>query len=176
MIRALMLSIDDLGDRRVLGILGRSLVVTLVIFVGIGVGLGDNHGRMKGGPVDPAGPLDGPTTVMLDLARVPPPAATLQSTQPPIIRALVGQRTLPIATRVEIAERGEALAIIEATRLGDLYVQAVKEGGALPPAILARRTPETDKVGDGKSESDMSPSMVRSRPVTSRTAPATRPL
>src|ERR1700752_1221216 len=39
MIRALMLSIDDLGDRRVLGILGRSLVVTLVIFVGIGVAL-----------------------------------------------------------------------------------------------------------------------------------------
>ena len=39
MIRALLLSIDDLGDRRVLGILGRSLVVTLLIFVGIGIAL-----------------------------------------------------------------------------------------------------------------------------------------
>ncbi len=39
MVRALMLSIDDLGDRRVLGILGRSLVVTLLIFVGIGIAL-----------------------------------------------------------------------------------------------------------------------------------------
>lgn len=39
MIRALMLSIDDLGDRRVLGILGRSLVVTLLIFVGLGIAL-----------------------------------------------------------------------------------------------------------------------------------------
>jgi hypothetical protein len=76
--------------------------------------------------------------VMLDLAHVPPPAAALQSTQPPIIRALVGHRTLPIAMRLEIAERGEALAIIEATRLGDLYVQAVKEGAALPPAMARR--------------------------------------
>jgi hypothetical protein len=86
----------------------------------------------------PPGPLDGPAMVMLDLAHVPPPAAALQSTQPPIIRALVGHRTLPIATRLEIAERGEALAIIEATRLGDLYVQAVKEGAALPPAMARR--------------------------------------
>ncbi len=39
MIRALMLSIDDLGDRRVLGILGRSLVITLLIFVALGIAL-----------------------------------------------------------------------------------------------------------------------------------------
>lgn len=37
MIRALMLSLDDLGDRRVLGILGRSLLVTLLVFAGLGV-------------------------------------------------------------------------------------------------------------------------------------------
>jgi len=86
----------------------------------------------------PPGPLDGPAMVMLDLAHVPPPAAALQSTQPPIIRALVGHHTLPITTRLEIAERGEALAIVEATRLGDLYVQAVKEGAALPPAMARR--------------------------------------
>ena len=43
-----------------------------------------------------------------------------------------------MAVRLDIAERGEALAIIEASRLGDLYVQAVKEGASLPPA-LARR-------------------------------------
>ncbi len=86
----------------------------------------------------PPGPLDGPAMVMLDLAHVPPPAAALQSTQPPLIRALVGHRTLPIATRIDVAERGEALAIVEATRLADLYVQAVKEGAALPPAMARR--------------------------------------
>jgi len=86
----------------------------------------------------PPGPLDGPAMVVLGLAHVPPPAAALRSTDPPIIRALVGQRILPIATRLEIAERGEALAIIEATRLGDLYVQAVTEGATLPPAMARR--------------------------------------
>jgi CysZ protein len=40
MIRALMLSFDDLGDRRVLAILGKSLLVTLLVFVVIGVALG----------------------------------------------------------------------------------------------------------------------------------------
>jgi hypothetical protein len=85
-----------------------------------------------------AGPLDGPAMVMLDLERVAPPASALQSTQPPMIRALVGNRTLPLATRIDIAERGEALAIVEATRVGDLYLQAIKEGAALPPAMAKR--------------------------------------
>jgi len=86
----------------------------------------------------PAGPLDGPAMVMLDLAHLPPPASALQSTQPPIMRALVGQRSLPIAARIDIAERAEALAIIEATRLGDLYVEAVKDHATLPPAMARR--------------------------------------
>jgi hypothetical protein len=86
----------------------------------------------------PPGPLDGPAMVMLDLAHVPPPAAALQSTQPPMIRALVGHRTLTLATRIDVAERGEALAIIEASRLGDLYEQAVKERAPLPPAMAKR--------------------------------------
>jgi hypothetical protein len=86
----------------------------------------------------PAGPLDGPAIVMLDLAHVPPPAAALQSTQPPVIRAMVAHRTLPLATRIDVAERGEALAIVEALRLGDLYDQAVKQGTALPPAMARR--------------------------------------
>ena len=86
----------------------------------------------------PLSPLDGPAMVMLDLAHVQPPAAALQSTQPPMIRALVAHRTLSLATRIDIAERGEALAIIEATRLSDLYLQAVKEGAPLPPAKAKR--------------------------------------
>lgn len=86
----------------------------------------------------PPNPLDGPAMMMLDLANVAPPASALQSTQPPMIRALVAHRTLPLATRIGIAERGEALAIIEATRLSDLYVQAIKEGAALPPAMAKR--------------------------------------
>ena len=40
MIRAFFLALDDLGDRRVLGILGRSLLLTLAIFVGLGFLLG----------------------------------------------------------------------------------------------------------------------------------------
>jgi hypothetical protein len=43
-----------------------------------------------------------------------------------------------LVTRLEIAERGEASAIIEATRLSDLYALAVRDGAAMPPA-LARR-------------------------------------
>lgn len=86
----------------------------------------------------PLGPLDGPAMVMLDLAHVPPPASALQTTEPPLIRALVGHRTLGLAARIDIAERGESLAIIEATRLGDLYMQAVKEGAVLPPAMAKR--------------------------------------
>ena len=85
-----------------------------------------------------SGPLDGPAMVMLDLEHLAPPASALQSTQPPMIRALVGHQTLPLAARIEVAERGEALAIIEATRLGDLYLQAIKEGAALPPAMAKR--------------------------------------
>jgi hypothetical protein len=86
----------------------------------------------------PLSPLDGPAMIMLALAHVTPPAAALRSDQPPLIRALVAQKTLPIATRLEIAERGEALAVIEATRLSDLYVEAVREGAALPPAMAKR--------------------------------------
>jgi len=86
----------------------------------------------------PAGPLDGPAMVMFALARVRPPAAALQSNDPPMIRAVVADRSLPIVTRVEAGERGEASAIIEATRLSDLYVLAVRDGAAMP-AAMARR-------------------------------------
>lgn len=86
----------------------------------------------------PLGPIDGPTMMMLDMTRAQPPASLLRSTQPPVIRALVGMKSLPIATRLEIGERGEALAIVEATRLSDLYVEAVNTGARLPPAIARR--------------------------------------
>jgi hypothetical protein len=86
----------------------------------------------------PAGGLDGPAMVMIELSRARLPAAAVQSTQPPMMRALVANRSLPLATRLEIAERGEALAIIEATRLSDLYAQAVRDGAALP-GPMARR-------------------------------------
>jgi hypothetical protein len=76
--------------------------------------------------------------MMFDLAHVRPPAAALQSNDPPMIRALVANRSLPIVTRVEAGERGEASAIIEATRLSDLYVLAVRDGAAMP-AAMARR-------------------------------------
>jgi hypothetical protein len=88
--------------------------------------------------VSPTGPLDGPAMVMIYLAHLRPPASVLGTVDPPLIRALVGQPTLPMATRIEIAERGEALAVIEATRLADLYIQALKEGAPLPPAMARR--------------------------------------
>ena len=82
--------------------------------------------------------LDGPAMVMLDLAYVQPPAAALRSTQPPLMRSLVAHRTLPMPTRLDIAERGEALAIIEASKLGDLYIEALRDGVAMPPAMARR--------------------------------------
>jgi hypothetical protein len=86
----------------------------------------------------PLAPLDGPAMIMLALAHVTLPAAVLRSDQPPLIRALIAQKTLPIGTRLEIAERGEALAVIEATRLGDLYVEAVRDGAPMSPAMAKR--------------------------------------
>ncbi len=82
--------------------------------------------------------LDGPAMVMLDLAYVQPPASALRSTQPPLMRSLVAHRTLPMPTRLDIAERGEALAIIEASKLGDLYIEALRDGVVMPPAMARR--------------------------------------
>jgi hypothetical protein len=88
--------------------------------------------------IAPSSQIDGPAVMMLDLSHGQPPAAWLSSTQPPVIRALVGMKSLPIATRLEIAERGEALAVIEATRLSDLYLEALRGGAPLPPAMAQR--------------------------------------
>ena len=82
--------------------------------------------------------LDGPALVSLDLSKTRLPASILNSTQPPIMRALVANRTLPLAQRLEVAERGEGGAIIEATRLSDLYREAIRDRVALP-APMARR-------------------------------------
>jgi hypothetical protein len=82
--------------------------------------------------------LDGPAMVSLDLSRGRLPASALASTQPPMMRALVANRTLPLVQRIEVAERGEGGAIIEATRLSDLYKEALRDGVALP-APVARR-------------------------------------
>lgn len=82
--------------------------------------------------------LDGPAMISLDLSHTRLPPSVLASTQPPMMRALVANRTLPLATRIEVAERGEGGAIIEATRLSDLYKEAIRDGVALP-APVARR-------------------------------------
>ncbi len=82
--------------------------------------------------------IDGPAMVAMDLAHVPPGPNVLRSTQPPVMRSLVALRSLPLATRLDVAERGEALAVIEASRLGDLYAEALRDGASLP-APMARR-------------------------------------
>ncbi|MFO1081959.1 MAG: hypothetical protein U1E23_15175 [Reyranellaceae bacterium] len=88
--------------------------------------------------VPPLAQADGPAVMSIDLGRGQPPGAWLGSMQPPVIRALVGMKSLPMATRIEVAERGEALAVIEATRLGDLYLEALRDGAVLPPAMAQR--------------------------------------
>ena len=99
------------------------------------------------------GTFDGPAMVVMDLAHVPPPAAALRSTQPLVIRALVGLRSLPLATRVDIAERGEALAVIEASRLGDLYAEALRGGAGLPgPAARRARLVTAAKSASNEAE------------------------
>lgn len=86
----------------------------------------------------PPAQLDGPAMVMLDLAFIQPSAATLRTTQPPLMRSLVAHRTLPVPTRLDIAERGEALAIVEASKLGDLYLDAVRDKVVLPAPMTRR--------------------------------------
>jgi hypothetical protein len=82
--------------------------------------------------------VDGPALMAIDLLHTQVPANVLRNTQPPIVRALVGLKSLSIATRIDIAERGEALAIIGATRLGDLYLEALRDGAPLPAATARR--------------------------------------
>ena len=91
--------------------------------------------------------LDGPAMISLDLSRSRLPPAVLASTQPPMMRALVANRSLPLVTRIEVAERGEGGAIIEATRLSDLYMEAIRGGAALP-APMARRAQLVAAVGN----------------------------
>jgi hypothetical protein len=92
----------------------------------------------QGGSEVSTGALDGPAMVTLAASGARLPAAALQSSQPPMLRALVANKSLPVVTRIEVAERGEAGAIIEATRLSDLYAQAVRERAAMPPAMARR--------------------------------------
>jgi hypothetical protein len=82
--------------------------------------------------------FDGPAMIALDLSRVRLPASVLASTQPPMMRALVANHTLSLVTRIEVAERGEAGAIIEASRLSDLYREALHDNVALPGPIMRR--------------------------------------
>lgn len=91
-----------------------------------------------GAAAAPAGHVDGPALMAIGLAQGAVPAPLLRATEPPIIRALIGLKSLPITKRLEIGERGEALAIIEATRLGDLYLEALRDGVVLPPAMARR--------------------------------------
>lgn len=86
----------------------------------------------------PPGPIDGPAMAMIYFAHLSPPPAMLGTTEPPLLRALVGQRALPTATRIELAERGEALAVIETSRLSELYLQALGEGAPLPAPMRRR--------------------------------------
>jgi hypothetical protein len=96
------------------------------------------------------GVLDGPAMVTLGASAARPPASALRSNQPPMMRALVANKSLPLVNRIEVAERGEAGAIIEATRLSDLYVQAVREGVPLP-GPMARRARLVAAVSNAKT-------------------------
>jgi hypothetical protein len=86
----------------------------------------------------PAGVFDGPAMISLDLSQNRLPPAILASVQPPMMRALVANRTLSLVTRIEVAERGEGGAIIEATQLSDLYMEALRDHVTLPPAMAHR--------------------------------------
>jgi hypothetical protein len=102
----------------------------------------------------PLDQLDGPAMVMLDLAHVPVPANLLRTTEPPVMRALVVHRALPMAARIDIAERGEALAIIESARLSDLYRDALRERASLP-AATARRARLVTAARDANNPDDV---------------------
>jgi hypothetical protein len=103
--------------------------------------------------------LDGPAMITLDLSRSRLPPAVLASAQPPMMRALVANKSLPLVTRIEVAERGEAGAIIEATRLGDLYMEAIRDGVALP-APVARRAQLVAAVGRATNAAEIMQSIA----------------
>lgn len=98
--------------------------------------------------------IDGPAMMMLDVAFVSPPPAILRSTQPSLMRSLVALKSLPLPTRLDVAERGEMLAIVEATRLGDLYVEAVRDRVPLPQG-MARRAQLVAQARNAASPADV---------------------
>ena len=103
--------------------------------------LADMAAQQQPGKPATAPDTDALSLTLLRLARQPMPAALLRNPPPPLLRYIVANEGLGLAQRLEAAERGEALAVIDPEVLAKLYGQAAQLPKPPPgfPADLLQR-------------------------------------
>jgi hypothetical protein len=72
-------------------------------------------------------------------------ADSVAKAPPPVLRQMVGNTNLPLAVRLEAAERGEQLGVIDPAQLMTLYQEAADAPGI--PAAMKRRAVAARNVG-----------------------------
>lgn len=80
---------------------------------------------------------DALNTALLNAIKRPIAADSVVKAPPPVLRQMAGNTNLPIAVRLEAAERGEQLGVIDPEQLLKLY-QAAADAPGLPPAMKQR--------------------------------------
>jgi hypothetical protein len=80
---------------------------------------------------------DALNSALLNAIKRPVAADSLVKAPPPVLRQMAGNTNLPIAVRLEAAERGEQLGVIDPEHLLKLY-QAAADAPGLPPAMKQR--------------------------------------
>ncbi len=90
---------------------------------------------LGGGPVPPMGPTeDGLILALFDIAGLSTP--TTDADSPGVLRAAIENKAIPLARRVEIAERAERAGVVEPDRLAQFYGElsrGLKEAAATSP-------------------------------------------
>jgi hypothetical protein len=74
---------------------------------------------------------------LLNAIKRPVSAASVAKAPPPTLRQMAGNTNLPLAVRLEAAERGEALGVIDPAQLLTLY-QAAADAPGIPAAMKQR--------------------------------------
>ncbi|MEO8559388.1 MAG: hypothetical protein ABI439_10020 [Rhodospirillales bacterium] len=80
---------------------------------------------------------DALNTALLNAIKRPVAAGSVAKAPPPVLRQMAGNTNLPIAIRLEAAERGEQLGVIDPEQLLKLYQEAANAPG-LPAAMKQR--------------------------------------
>ncbi len=82
---------------------------------------------------------DALNVALLNAIKHPVAADSLAKAPPPVLRQMAGNNNLPLAVRLEAAERGEQLGVIDPSQLMTLY-QAAADAPGIPPAMKQRAT------------------------------------